>query len=360
MIKQLNPGSCRTYLITPEKSREAILIDPVLSHVEAYLQLLEKKNLRLVYVIDTHTHADHLSAGPSLCDHLKAAYVMHSTAVAPCANYRVKGGEKIQIGDLLIFCEHTPGHTNDSLTLIVDGCMLTGDFLFIGDSGSGRLDLPTGDPGEHFDSLQKLKRCSDELRIFPAHDYHGREYSTLGQEKSTNPRLRFTSRDDYVRYLSSLAAPAPEWMLRVVRANHACTRNPKAVDIPEDLPSCEVNASPLSDQDAQGITLITPSQVKERIDTDGGVLLLDVRNLDEYSGPLGHIQGSCLIPVQELPARIAELEHARAYEVITICKTGRRAILAANLLTKAGFTSVSCMQGGMVQWNADRYPVNAT
>jgi sulfur dioxygenase len=356
IFKQLNPGACRTYLIAAEKSREALLIDPVLNYVETYLQLIEKENLRLSYIIDTHTHADHLSAGPALCDHVQAGYVMHQAAGAPCANYRVRGGEKLRIGDLSIVCEHTPGHTNDSLTLVLNGRLLTGDFLFLGDSGSGRLDLPTGDPGEHFDSLQKLRQYADEFAVYPAHDYHERICSTLGQERQTNPRLRFTSRKEYVQFLSSLAEPTPNWMLQVVQANHACTRDPKVVEIPEDLPCCEVKGTPLSEEDMRGIALITAEQAKRLMDA-GGVLALDVRDLDEYSGPLGHIQDSCLIPVQELSARIGEIENSRNAEVITICKTGMRALTAASLLTKAGFTRVACMQGGMVQWNANQYPI---
>jgi len=349
IFKQLNPGSCRTYLIASDRTREAALVDPVLEHVEAYLKVLEQEKWRLSYIIDTHTHADHLSAGPALCDHLHAAYIMHKSARPHCPTYRVESGEKIRVGELSILCEHTPGHTDDSLTLVLHDRLLTGDFLFIGESGAGRLDLPTGDPGEHFDSLQKLSRFPDYLMVFPAHDYHGRAYSTLCQERQTNPRLRFTSRDQYIRSLSSLASPAPAWMIEVVQANYACTRNPQAVRIPEDLPACEVKGTPAL-EGAQPVKVITPEQAKQRIDSNDGVLVLDVRNHDEYVSPLGHIDGSRVIPVQELTGRIGELEAYRQNEIITVCKIGGRSLAAAGILMQAGFTKVAAMSGGMAEW----------
>jgi sulfur dioxygenase len=357
IFKQLNVGSCRTYLIAAEKSREALLVDPVLNYIDNYLEMLEKENLRLSHIIDTHTHADHLSAGPALCDHFQAAYLMHESAQPHCPTHRIRGGEKLRIAGLSIQCEYTPGHTGDSLTLILEDRLLTGDFLFIGDSAAGRLDLPTGDPGEHFDSLQKLKGYADDLMIFPAHDYHGRTHSTLGQERQTNPRLRFTSRMDYVQHLSALASSTPEWMMQVILANNACTRDPQAVEIPEDLPCCEVNGTAAMSANDQTAALITPERAKERIDSDENVLVLDVRNLDEYMGQLGHIQGSRHIPVQELSARIGEIEDYRDHEVITVCKTGGRSLSAVNILIKAGFTRVTSMTGGMVQWNANRYSI---
>ena len=357
IFKQLNVGSCRTYLVAAEKSREALLIDPVLTYVEEYLQILDEGKLHLSYIIDTHTHADHLSAGPALCDHLQAEYVMHSSTLSHCPTRRVRGGEKIRIGDIAIICEHTPGHTSDSISLVLNDRILTGDFLFIGDSGSGRLDLPTGDAGEHFDSLQKLSQYPDNLMIFPAHDYHERTHSTLGKEKQTNPRLRFTSRDEYVRFLSNLASSTPEWMTQVIHANHTCSRDPKAVEIPEDLPCCEVNGTPVTAAGEAATNFITAEQARERIHLGQSVLVLDVRNPDEYVGQLGHIRGSRLIPVQELSSRISEIGEYRDRDVIAVCKSGGRSAAAVSILTQAGFNRASSMRGGMIQWNANGYPV---
>lgn len=358
IFTQLNPGPCRTYLVASETTREAAIVDPVIDRVEEYMKQLEQDHWHLAYVIDTHTHADHISGGPVLCDHLQVPYVMHDLARQHCPSHRVKDGEQLRLSDIIITCQHTPGHTNDSLTLVIEDRLLTGDFLFIGEAGAGRTDLPTGDPGEHFDSLQKLKHYPDHFMIFPAHDYRGRTHSTLGQERQTNPRLRFTSRDDYVRWLSNLALPPVEWMTEVVKANQACTRDPHAVWIPTDLPACEVQGTMLLDIEGLPIKTITPEQARRRIEAGGeAVIVLDVRSYEEYVGELGHIRGSVLIPVQELLCRFNEVEPYRNQEIITVCSSGKRSYTAAGILMRAGFTRVASMDGGMIKWNMLGYPI---
>jgi glyoxylase-like metal-dependent hydrolase (beta-lactamase superfamily II)/rhodanese-related sulfurtransferase len=358
IFKQLNPGYCRTYLVGSEKTREAALIDPVLERVENYLKILDQENWHLTFIIDTHTHADHISGGPALCDYTHAPYAMHQVARPYCPTYRVQDGDVIKIGDIEIKCLYTPGHTNDSITLMVEDRLLTGDFLFIGEAGAGRLDLPTGDPGEHFDSLQKLKEFSDRMFVYPAHDYRGQTHSTLGQERQTNPRLRFTSRDQYIRWLSNLACSPADWMIKVVEANYACTQDPKAAWIPVDLPACEVQGPLTLGVDGQPVKTISAEEAKQQIDAGGdAVFVLDVREYDEYVGPLGHIAGSLLIPVQELAKRLDEVEPYRDKEIIALCRSGGRSHTAAGILMQAGFTNVASMAGGMLRWNEMGYPV---
>lgn len=357
IFKQLNPGPCRTYLLVSERTREAVLVDPVLDRVAEYVTLLEREKLRLSFIIDTHTHADHISAGPALCDHTGAPYAMHRVARPHCPTYRVDDGEVLSIGEISLRCLHTPGHTNDSLTLVLDDRLLTGDFLFIGEAGAGRTDLPTGDPGEHFDSLQRLREFADDTLIFPAHDYRGHTHSTLGTERRTNPRLRVKSREEYVRWLTAAACAPPEWMKDVVRANYACTQDPRAVWIPVDLPVCEV-ALPLTlGVDAQPVRTITAEEAREMLDHQAEqILVLDVRNPDEYVGELGHIPGSLLIPVHELPKRLAEVEPYRGRVILTICRSGGRSHTAAGILQQAGFSDVFNVAGGMLRWNQLGYP----
>jgi glyoxylase-like metal-dependent hydrolase (beta-lactamase superfamily II)/rhodanese-related sulfurtransferase len=354
LFKQLNPGPCRTYLIGSEKTREVALVDPVLDRVQDYLELLERERWRLVQIIDTHTHADHISGGPALCDHTGAPYAMHHLGRPHCPTQRVRDGDKIEVADVTIRCLHTPGHTNDSLTLLVGDRLLTGDFLFIGDAGAGRTDLPTGDPGEHFDSLQKLKSLPETLLVFPAHDYQGRTSSTLQKERQANPRLRFTSKDEYVRWLEKLATPAPDWMGKVVEANYACTQTPGSVWIPVDLPACQVKGSLSLGVDGQPVSSITAEEARKRI--AGGALVIDVRNPDEYAGELGHIAGSVLIPVATLAQRLAEIEAHRDREIITVCKSGGRSHTAAGILMQAKFPRVASMEGGMTRWRTLDYP----
>lgn len=358
IFRQVNPGPCRTYLVGSEKTREAALIDPVLDRVEDYLKILEQEKWRLAFIIDTHTHADHISGGMALRDHTQAPFAMHQLARPHCPTYRVHDGDSIKFSDIEIKCLYTPGHTNDSLTLVIEDRLLTGDFLFIGEGGAGRTDLPGGDPGEHFDSLQKLKEWSDEMLVYPAHDYHGQTHSTLGQERRTNPRLRFTSRDEYVRWLAALAAPPPDWMVGVLEVNYVCTQDPRAAWIPVDQSACEV-PGPLSlGVDGQPVNTITVEEVKDRLDSRGeGVWVLDVRSRDEYEGELGHVAGSVVIPLQELAQRLNEVEPYSGKEIITVCKSGGRSHTAAGLLMQANFNNVATMGGGMTRWNELRYPI---
>lgn len=356
LFVRLNPGPCRTYLVASEKTRQAAIIDPVLDRVDQYLKVLEGGKWELSHIIDTHTHADHISGGPALCDHTQAPYAMHYLARSHCPTERLQDGDVVHVGEIAIKCLFTPGHTSDSLTLVLEDRLLTGDFLFIGEAGAGRTDLPTGDPGEHFDSLQKLKEFPDHLQVFPAHDYLGQASSTMGQERLTNPRLRFTSRDEYTRWLSELASEPPEWMLKVVNANYACSQSPGDAWIPVDVQACAVKGPLTLGVDSQPVVTVTPTEAKQRIDA-GGKLVLDVREQEEYIGELGHVPGSILIPIGELPRRLAELEPHRDSEVVTICKAGGRSHTAAGILMQAGFPRVVSMGGGMTEWNQLGYPM---
>ncbi len=352
IFKQLNPGYCRTYLIGSEKASEVALIDPVLERVDDYLRLLDQNGWRLPLVIDTHTHADHISGGPALCDYTNATYAVHHLARPTCPTHRLRDEDSVTVGDIKIRCLHTPGHTNHCMTLVVGDRLLTGDFLFIGEAGAGRTDLPGGDPGEHFDSLQKLRTFGDHMLVLPAHDYSGHTQSTLGEERQSNPRLRFTSRDEYTQWLSELAQPTPEWMIGVVQANIACAQDPKAAWIPVDSPACLVGGSVTLGVDGQPVRSISPEDAKKDL---AGALVLDVRDPEEYVGELGHIEGSALIPLKELPQRLDELESSRNKPVIAVCKTGARSHTAAGVLMQAGFTDVFSMSGGMTEWRALGY-----
>lgn len=230
-------------------------------------------------------------------------------------------------------------------------------FLFIGEAGAGRTDLPTGDPGEHFESLQKLREFPDRMLVYPAHDYREQSHSDLGQERQVNPRLHTTSREEYVRWLSELAASAPEWMLGVIEANSTCTQDPKAAWVPVDLATCEVKGPLTLGVDGQPVRTIAVEEARERIEaSQTDVLVLDMRHDDEYVGELGHIHGSRLIPVETLAQRLDELEPYRSREIITVCRSGGRSHTAAGILMQAGFTNVASMADGMTGWNQRGYP----
>ena len=181
--KQLNPHSCRSYLVGKNGSPEVMLIDPVLDHLDEYRELIEIENIKLLQVVDTHTHADHISGAPALKDITGCTYVMHTSAPSKCANYRVHDGDAWDCLGVPVRIMHTPGHTGDSICLVFPDWILTGDTLFLDDGGAGRDDLPGGDPAMHWESLKRLATLDERLTVYPAHDYRGREPSPLSRHR---------------------------------------------------------------------------------------------------------------------------------------------------------------------------------
>lgn len=355
LFRQLNDTACYTYLIGSEKTREAVLVDPVLERIDQYLDEIARDGLQLRYAINTHTHADHLSGVAAIADRTGANAVMHKNSPSACVEVRVDEGAAIAVGEVELQFIYTPGHTADSVTVRLADRILTGDVLFIG--GAGRTDLPGGDAGQHYHSLfEKLALLPDDLLVFPAHDYQGKTQSRLGEEKQRNPYFRPRSPKEYVAWLESQASDTPDWMLDVLKANYACARDPRAVWIPVDAPACVMQEAGGGAND-QVVLTITPEEVRDRLAARGGPYILDVREPDEYVGPLGHVDGARLIPVGTLAQRLVELEPYREREIITICKAGGRSATAATILMQAGFPKVWSMDGGMQAWNDRGFPV---
>src|ERR1017187_158018 len=187
-------GGCRSYVIGCEETCAAALIDPELSQIDRYIALAARDGLRIRYLVDTHTHADHFSATQQLARQLGVPVVMHSASPAPFVDLHLQGGELLVVGRLRLQAIHTPGHTRDSMCLCVEDRVFTGDTLLIG--GTGRTDLPTGDPDRLYDSLfGKLLHLDPALLMFPAHDYKGRPHSSIGAEIAENPRLQKRERE---------------------------------------------------------------------------------------------------------------------------------------------------------------------
>jgi len=356
VLRQLNPGACRTYLVGWEPTREATLIDPVLERVDDYLNLLQKDGWTLRYVMDTHTHADHLSGGTALARRTGAEYAMHKKSGVSSLDLRLKDGSSLRLGEVEMDVIETPGHTRDSVTLSLPGILLTGDWLFIG--GAGRTDLPGGDPAEHWESLQRvLPGFRDTDVIYPAHDYRNLTESALGVERRTNPNLRERSKEDYVTWMASMAQATPEWMLKTVAANLAGTTDPEVDWIPADA-ACRSMCSPVDTASVRSVPEVSPEEVRSRVAAAEPPLLLDVREPDEFWGPLGHLPGAVLVPLGELPQRLAELDTHRARPVVTICRSGNRSVAAAAILLDAGFQEVASMAGGTEAWQLKGYPVD--
>ena len=196
IFEQVATGGCQSYLIGCEGTLCGALIDPEISQVDRYKALAGHHGLHIRYVIDTHTHADHFSAGKVLARDLCVPLVMHAASPAPHAGLRLDDDDMLLVGNLRIHALHTPGHTADSMCLLAGDRVFTGDTLLFG--GTGRTDLPTGDPDQLYDSLfGKLLKLDPALAVFPAHDYKGGQRSTLGEQIAENPRLQKRERDAY-------------------------------------------------------------------------------------------------------------------------------------------------------------------
>ncbi|HZF26169.1 MAG TPA: MBL fold metallo-hydrolase, partial [Steroidobacteraceae bacterium] len=181
IFEQIATGGCQSYLIGCSETCAAAVIDPEISQVDRYTALAARSGVRIRYVIDTHTHADHFTATRQLASHLDVPVVMHRASPAPFVDLRVDDGEMVAVGRLRLQVMHTPGHTRDSMCLIAQDRVFTGDTLLIG--ATGRTDLPTGEAEALHDSLfAHLLKLDPTFLVFPAHEYKGRSHSTLAQE----------------------------------------------------------------------------------------------------------------------------------------------------------------------------------
>lgn len=219
-------SSTYTYLLAGRPGGEALLIDPVLENAEQYVTLIEELDLRLVLAVDTHIHADHVTALGALRQRTGCATAMGEMSRAECVSLRLREGEPVRIDGLTLDVLYTPGHTDDSYSLLLPDRVFTGDTLLI--RGTGRTDFQNGDPGAQYDSLfGKLLRLPDATRVYPAHDYRGMTMSTIGEERRHNPRLQVPDRTAYIRMMQALKLDNPRLMDVAVPANQACGRRPE-------------------------------------------------------------------------------------------------------------------------------------
>jgi glyoxylase-like metal-dependent hydrolase (beta-lactamase superfamily II)/rhodanese-related sulfurtransferase len=342
LCRELNRSKCKTYLVACERTRKAVLIDPVRDRLERYLAMLAYLDLTLDAVIDTHTHADHRTATFDLRDLTGARVVMHSRAPAPHVDVHVDDGQTIAIGDVTLTVLYTPGHTPDSMSLYAGDRVFTGDTLLI--RGTGRADFSGGDAGAQYDGIMsKLFALPHETLVLPAHDYRGNTRSTIGDEKRANPRLAGKSREEYVHLMANLGLPLPDKIQEALQANQTAIDD-DSVRFPT-LP------------ELGRVRQLDAGEVRAQLDGHTPPALLDVREVDEFTGELGHVPGAILIPLRELPARAAELEADKERSIIVVCRSGVRSTTAAAILTGLGFDNVSNLKGGMLEWRERGFEV---
>ena len=210
IFKQLfdTKSSTYTYLISSGNGREALIIDPVLENVNEYINILKQLDLKLVKVIDTHIHADHVTGASKPKDITKCSTIMGDHTPAESVEIKVKEDEIINLDNLKIRAMYTPGHTSDSYSFLMDNYLFSGDTLLI--NGTGRTDFQNGNPKDSYNSIfNKLLKLPEETFLYPAHDYKGEKVSTIGKEKKQNPRLQVNSVDEYIDIMNNLDIKKP-------------------------------------------------------------------------------------------------------------------------------------------------------
>ncbi|WP_288420418.1 MBL fold metallo-hydrolase [uncultured Acinetobacter sp.] len=215
-------SSTYTYMLGCEETREAVLIDPVASDIEIYAKELEKHQFTLIYTLDTHVHADHITAANLLRERFHCKSVLHRNSDVSCGDILITDGCTLKLGKLSIEARYTPGHTNACTSYLVGNMVFTGDALLI--DGCGRTDFQQGNAGTLYDSIHKqLFNLPDETIVYPGHDYKGRLSSTIGNERLNNSRLgQNRSREDFIKLMNNLNLPYPKQIDKALPANQAC------------------------------------------------------------------------------------------------------------------------------------------
>jgi glyoxylase-like metal-dependent hydrolase (beta-lactamase superfamily II) len=214
-------SSTYTYLLAERQGGEALLIDPVLDNTGQYVGLIDELDLKLVLAVDTHIHADHVTALGALRDRTGCVSAMGAMTRAECVSLQFREGEQLNVDNLHLDILYTPGHTDDSYSLLLPDRVFTGDTLLI--RGTGRTDFQNGDPAAQYDSLfGKLLSLPEDTRVYPAHDYNGMTVSTIGEEIRHNPRLQVSGRQEYIEQMNALKLDDPRLMDIAVPANRAC------------------------------------------------------------------------------------------------------------------------------------------
>jgi glyoxylase-like metal-dependent hydrolase (beta-lactamase superfamily II)/rhodanese-related sulfurtransferase len=339
IFEQVATGGCQSYLIGCADTLSAALIDPELSQIHRYKALVGRDGLHIRYVIDTHTHADHFSGAKQLAETLNVPLVMHRASPTPYAGLRLDDDDMLLVGKLRVRALHTPGHTGDSMCLVVEDRVFTGDTLLIG--GTGRTDLPTGDPDQLYDSLfGKLLNLDPALLVFPAHDYKGRSHSTIGTEIAENPRLQKRERADFTRMMRELNLAAPTHLTEALRTNMTGGKT----------------VSQMLAEASAAVPFMSLEELNRRVSSrPNDMLILDVR--EESAFKAGHISGARHLPRGQLELRVNEEIPDPTLRIVTCCEFGKISTLAAATLRQLGFMRAVALDGGMKAWREGGYPV---
>lgn len=337
-------SSTYTYIIYDNETKEAAIIDPVLETVDRDLKLINEMGLRLIYALDTHIHADHVTGAGELRKRLGIKTAVSEMAEVNCVDIPLKDGQELRLGKKIIKVITTPGHTNTCLTYAFDGKIFTGDALLI--RGCGRTDFQQGSSEKLYSSVrEKLFSLPDETIIYPGHDYRGLTSSTIGLEKKHNPRLKESiTLDEFKKIMSELKLANPKKIHEAVPANMACGR-------PQD-------ARTLHPQIVDGVPEITVEDLNRHLieAKKKKIRLIDVRQPEEFNSELGHIEGAELVTLGSELSTFLENGN-RSEEIVFICRSGGRSGTATSESIKMGYKYTVNMAGGMLRWNEKKLPL---
>jgi glyoxylase-like metal-dependent hydrolase (beta-lactamase superfamily II)/rhodanese-related sulfurtransferase len=341
LFEQIRSGGCLSYLIGCDDSCAALIVDPHLDQLDRYLALVAERGMRVHYVAETHTHADHFSAARELGQRLGARVVMHRSSPQPFPDVRVDDGESLLVGKLRMRVLHTPGHTADSMCFVFEDRVLTGDTLLIG--GTGRTDLPTGDPERLYESLfDKVLHLDDALRVYPAHDYKERSSSTIAAEKAGNPRLQKHERADFVALMRGLDLKMPDHLTEALRTN--CSGGKTVAQMLAEA--------------SREVAFMSMAEVAARIERGAhDLVLLDVREKEAFDR--GHLPGAHHLPRGQLELRVDKELPDPSARILAYCQLGRISTLATQTLRTMGFQRAVALDGGYDAWVAAGHPTES-
>ena len=339
-------SSTYTYLVADAASREAVLIDPVFEQARRDAALVEELGLKLRWTLETHVHADHVTAAWLHRQKLGSRIALSKSSGAQGADRFLDPHDEVRFGARSLEARATPGHTGGCMTYVIDdrSMAFTGDALLI--RGCGRTDFQQGDARTLFRSVrEQVFSLPDACLLYPGHDYRGLTVSSVGEEKLFNPRLAESiGEGDFVGYMQHLGLAHPKQMDVAVPANMKCGE-------PQTTAQSNPDWAPLTYTFA-GIWEVQPHWLEEHV---RDVQVVDVREPDEFNGPLGHVSGAKLIPLGKLAESMDSIQKERP--VVVVCRSGARSAQATVLLGKAGFQKVANLSGGMLRWRAQRFTV---
>ncbi|MGH1346156.1 MAG: MBL fold metallo-hydrolase [Nannocystales bacterium] len=329
-----------TYLLADEQTREAVLIDPVREQLLRDTELLEELSLKLVWVLETHVHADHITSAGTLRQRFGARTVMSKHAGVDCADLAAEDGETVQFGAHEIEVRLTPGHTSGDATFVVhaEGKAFTGDTLLI--RGCGRTDFQQGDARTLFASVhEKIFSLPEPTQLYPAHDYKGRTSTTVREEVLHNPRLGAgRTVEQFVEIMDALNLPYPTRIDEALPANSNCGVAPWA---------------PIENTHG-GVPEVTIRWVKDESKA-AQARVIDVRELAEWENPMGRVPGSLHAPTAGVLETVSGWD--RNTRIVLVCRSGGRSGQVALALLREGFASAVSMRGGMLAWADAGYDV---